>query len=63
MPQIGGLSYRHVDLEGGYPGLYRSDGVHLSEVGMDIFNFGFTTAFFMSFQWSSIPSLRSFPHS
>lgn len=40
MPQIGGLSYRHVDLEGGYPGLYRPDGVHLSEVGIDIFNLG-----------------------
>ena len=40
MPQIGGFSYRHVDLEGGYPGLYRRDGVHLSEVGVDIFNVG-----------------------
>ncbi|XP_040200106.1 uncharacterized protein LOC120932066 [Rana temporaria] len=40
MPQIGGLSYRHVDLEGGFTGLYRQDGVHLSDVGIDIFNLG-----------------------
>lgn len=38
MPLINGLSYRHVDLEGGYLGLYRPDGVHLSDVGLDIFN-------------------------
>lgn len=38
MPLIGGLSNRHVDLEGDIPGFYRQDGVHLSEVGLDIFN-------------------------
>ena len=38
MPTIGGLSFRHVDLEGGIAGLFRSDGVHLSEIGLDIFN-------------------------
>lgn len=40
MPLLGGFSYRHVDLEGGIPGLYRQDGVHLSDVGADIFNLG-----------------------
>ena len=40
MPTIGGLSYRHIDLEGGVPGFYRSDGVHLSEIGLDLFNLG-----------------------
>ena len=40
MPQLGGLAYRHVDLEGGFTGLYRQDGVHLSDVGIDIFNLG-----------------------
>ena len=38
MVNVTGFSYRHIDLEGGLPGLYRSDGVHLSEVGLDIFN-------------------------
>lgn len=40
MPQIGGLSYWHVDLESGYPGLYRPGGAHLLEVDIDIFNLG-----------------------
>lgn len=40
MPSLGGLTYRHVDLEGGFAGLYRQDGVHLSDVGVDIFNLG-----------------------
>lgn len=40
LPSIGGISFRHVDLEGGFPGLYRQDGVHLSDVGLDIFNLG-----------------------
>lgn len=47
MPQIGRLSYRHVDLEGGYPGLYRQDGVHLSEVGIDLFKPGVWGLFFI----------------
>ncbi|XP_077140620.1 uncharacterized protein LOC143805314 isoform X3 [Ranitomeya variabilis] len=38
MPSIGGLSFRHVDLEGGVPGLFQNDWVHLSEIGTDIFN-------------------------
>lgn len=40
MPVIGGFSYRHLDVEGGFSGLYRSDSVQLSEVGLDIFNLG-----------------------
>lgn len=34
------LSYRHIDLEGFLSGLYRSDLVHLSDIGLDIFNVG-----------------------
>lgn len=37
---MGGFSYRHINLVGGFHGLYRSDGVHLSNVGLDIFNLG-----------------------
>ncbi|XP_040181424.1 uncharacterized protein LOC120915190 [Rana temporaria] len=33
-----GFSFRHRELEGGVQGLYRADGVHLSEIGLDIFN-------------------------
>lgn len=40
MPSLGGLSYRHIDLEGCIPCLYRQDGVHLSDVRQDIFNIG-----------------------
>lgn len=35
---VGGFSFRHELLEGYEPGLYRADGVHLSEIGLDIFN-------------------------
>lgn len=38
MPFLDSFSFRHVDLEGGFSGLYRQDGVHLSDVGLDIFN-------------------------
>ncbi|XP_069812262.1 uncharacterized protein [Dendropsophus ebraccatus] len=38
MPAVGGFSFRHLELEGFLPGLYWSDLVHLSEIGMDIFN-------------------------
>lgn len=37
---LDGFSYRHVDLEGGIAGLYCQDRVHLSEVGLYIFNLG-----------------------
>lgn len=29
-----GFSYRHLKLEGGLPGLYRDDGIHLSKIGL-----------------------------
>lgn len=40
IPFLGGFAYQHVDLEGGIPGVYRQEGVHLSDVGADIFNLG-----------------------
>ncbi|XP_069582028.1 uncharacterized protein [Ranitomeya imitator] len=41
LPLINGFSFRHIDLEGFLPGFYRQDLVHLSDVGLDIFNLGF----------------------
>ncbi|KAM5140492.1 uncharacterized protein ACMZJ9_014352 [Mantella aurantiaca] len=38
LPEIGGFSLRHINLEGGEDGLYRQDGVHLSDIGLDILN-------------------------
>ncbi|XP_068106722.1 uncharacterized protein [Hyperolius riggenbachi] len=38
LSSVGGFSYRHIDLEGGVRGLYRKDLVHLSPIGVDIFN-------------------------
>lgn len=38
MPSINGFSYRHVDIEGGLSGFYRSDAVDLSEVALDVFH-------------------------
>lgn len=35
---VGGFSYRHTLLEGFEPGLFRADKVHLSDIGLDIFN-------------------------
>lgn len=40
MPFIDGFSYRHIDLEGGIPGLYRSDSICFFEVGNNLFNLG-----------------------
>lgn len=34
---LGGMSYRHYNLEGFFAGFYRSDLVHLSDVTLDIF--------------------------
>ncbi|OCT92937.1 hypothetical protein XELAEV_18016004mg [Xenopus laevis] len=36
----GGVVVRHKDLERAVPGHYRRDGVHLSDVGLDLFNLG-----------------------
>lgn len=36
----GGLSYRHVELEGFLPGLLRHDLMHLSDISFNIFNMG-----------------------
>lgn len=33
-----GLSFRHVDLEGGFSVLYRNDEIHPLDIGLDIFN-------------------------
>lgn len=38
--RIGGVVVRHRDLEGNNTDLLRRDGVHLNEIGMDIFNLG-----------------------
>lgn len=38
--QIGGIVVRHRDLEGDNRDLLCSDGVHLNDIGMDIFNLG-----------------------
>lgn len=46
-----GISFHHVQLEGGIPGLYREDGVHLSEIGLDILNLDFQTAIEMAAVW------------
>lgn len=40
MPSIGGSSFRHSELEGFLPGLFRVDQIHLSGIGLDIFNMG-----------------------
>ncbi|XP_063287379.1 uncharacterized protein LOC134572384 [Pelobates fuscus] len=38
--KLGGVVVRHSELEGGLPGYYRSDGVHLSAVGWDLLTLG-----------------------
>lgn len=39
LPSLEGFSYRHIEL-GGLQGLYRQHGIHLSDVGLDVFNLG-----------------------
>lgn len=36
MPMIGGISFGHVDIEGGFLGLYQQDFLDLSDIGLDI---------------------------
>ncbi|XP_077148432.1 uncharacterized protein LOC143809173 [Ranitomeya variabilis] len=38
LPLISGFSFRHTDLEGFLPGMFRNDLVHLSDIGLDLFN-------------------------
>ncbi|XP_040283797.1 uncharacterized protein LOC120997666 isoform X2 [Bufo bufo] len=40
LPSLNGWSIRHTELEGFIAGLYRNDLVHLSDIGLDIFNSG-----------------------
>lgn len=49
-----GLSFRHMELEGNLPGLYRFDGIHLSEVGLDIFNSDLQTCIESAAVWGSV---------
>lgn len=44
-----GISFRHVDLAGG--GLYQRDGIHLSDVGLDILNLNFQTIIEQAVGW------------
>ena len=47
------LSFRHSELEGFIQGLYRSDGVHLSDIGLDIFNANLGTCIEMAAVWGN----------
>lgn len=38
--KIGGIVVRHRELEGDNRNLLRADGVHLNDIGLDIFNLG-----------------------
>lgn len=40
---MGILCFRHTELEGFIPGLFREDRVHLSNIGLDIFNAGLSS--------------------
>lgn len=51
MPLLDSFSFWHIDLEGGFSGLYRQDRVHLSDVGLDIFNLGLQTMIEMAALW------------
>ncbi|XP_068096210.1 uncharacterized protein [Hyperolius riggenbachi] len=51
MPAINGVSFRHLELEGGLRSLYRNDLVHLSEIGLDIFNMGLQDVIELAAGW------------
>lgn len=38
MNSIGEFSFRHMELKGGFADLYRNDRIHLTNIGLDIFN-------------------------
>lgn len=46
-----GIKFRHLNLEDGSPGLFRDDGVHLSDVGLAIFNLDLQTYVEMAAIW------------
>lgn len=46
-----GASIRHLELEGGIQGLYWRDGIHLSDIGLDILNLNFQTAIEQATGW------------
>ena len=48
-----GFSCRHWELEGGFPGLYRDDGIHLSDIGLDILNNDLQTCVEQAAVWGS----------
>lgn len=48
---LGIISFRHVELEGNIKGLYRGDGIHLSDIGLDIFNTNLSTCVEMATVW------------
>lgn len=48
LPSLDFFSYRHIELEGGLQGLFCQDGIHLSDVGLDIFNLGLQSCMEMS---------------
>lgn len=53
VPELG-FSFRHFVLEGGITGIYRHDGVHLSDVGLDIFNCDLQTCIETAAGWVGV---------
>lgn len=56
MRSIGGLSFRHVDLEGALPGFYCFDHVHLSNIGCHILNLDFQSCVELSVPTGGVPN-------
>ncbi|CAH2286143.1 Hypothetical predicted protein [Pelobates cultripes] len=57
LPTLGMTSYRHRDIEGNCAGFYRSDEIHLSDIGLDIFNLGIQSMLEMAMGVGGPPSL------
>lgn len=51
LQDLGIISFRHMELEGNITGLYREDGIHLSDIGLDIFNTNLSTCVEMAVVW------------